>query len=193
MIDVLNNKQDKLIAGSGITIGSDGKTISSSGKEYTAGNGIEISADGVISTKAPSEITVYSPIVVGTSDASGDISTSSTTTATELTIVNFGTGKRTTNSYSIPITNSLRKFSTKNKILASSNYLYISPIDFPSFLKPVNGSSVNLSIIVLDGEFSSLTTFNITITDTNTFSIKIPSKTMLRDGNLSAYLINASW
>lgn len=49
MIDVLNNKQDKLIAGSGITIGSDGKTISSSGKEYTAGDGIQISSDGVIS------------------------------------------------------------------------------------------------------------------------------------------------
>ena len=42
LIDVLNNKQDKLIAGSGITIASDGKTISSSGKEYTAGDGIQI-------------------------------------------------------------------------------------------------------------------------------------------------------
>ena len=30
MIDVLNNKQDKLIAGDGITIANDGKTISSS-------------------------------------------------------------------------------------------------------------------------------------------------------------------
>jgi len=30
LIDVLNNKQDKLIAGSGITIAADGKTISSS-------------------------------------------------------------------------------------------------------------------------------------------------------------------
>ncbi len=193
LIDVLNNKQDKLIAGSGISIASDGKTISSSGKEYTAGDGIQISSDGVISTKAPSEITVYSPIIIGTSDASGDISTSSTTTNTELTVVNFGTGKRTINSYSIPITNSLRKFSTKNKTLASTNYLYVYPNNFPSFLKPVNGSSVSLSIIVLDGEFSSLTTFNKTITDTNSFSIRIPSKTMLRDGNLSAYLINANW
>ena len=50
LIDVLNNKQDKLIAGSGIQIASDGKTISASGgKEYTAGDGIQISSDGVIS------------------------------------------------------------------------------------------------------------------------------------------------
>ena len=33
LIDVLNNKQDKLIAGSGITIASDGKTISSDGEK----------------------------------------------------------------------------------------------------------------------------------------------------------------
>ncbi len=38
LIDVLNNKQDKLIAGSGITIASDGKTISSSGKKWKLSN-----------------------------------------------------------------------------------------------------------------------------------------------------------
>lgn len=42
LITSVAGKQDKLIAGSGITIGSDGKTISSSGKEYIAGNGIQI-------------------------------------------------------------------------------------------------------------------------------------------------------
>lgn len=193
LITSVAGKQDKLVAGSGITIGSDGKTISASGKEYTAGSGIQISSDGVISTKTPTEINEYSPIVLGSVDASGDISTASTTTATEITIVNFGTGKRTTNSYSIPTTNSLRKFSTKNKVLASNSYLYINPNDFPSFLQPVNGSAVNLSIIVLDGEFSSLISTNLTITSIQNYSIKIPSKTMLRNGNLTAYLINASW
>ncbi len=47
------SKQDKLIAGTGVTIASDGKTISASGKEYTAGSGITISSSGVISTTIP--------------------------------------------------------------------------------------------------------------------------------------------
>lgn len=45
-----SGKQDKLIAGTGVTIAKDGKTISASGKDYTAGSGIQISSDGVIST-----------------------------------------------------------------------------------------------------------------------------------------------
>lgn len=58
-----SSKQDKLIAGTGVTIASDGKTISASGKEYTAGSGISISSDGVISTTVP--IGTYSvPLIV---------------------------------------------------------------------------------------------------------------------------------
>nr|DAP43249.1 MAG TPA: hypothetical protein [Bacteriophage sp.] len=193
LITSVAGKQDKLIAGSGISIASDGKTISSSGKEYTAGDGIQISSDGVISTKVPSEITVYAPIVVGTLNVEGALR-SDASGVTSSTIVNFGTGKHTTNSYSISITNSLRNFSSKNRLLASTGYLYVDPKNFPSYITtPSSSSPVNLSFVVLDSDFVSLTTFNKTITSTSSFSITIPSNTKMRTGNLSAYLINASW
>lgn len=188
---LVEGKQDKLIAGSGITIAADGKTISSTGGNgYTAGDGIQISSDGVISTKAPSEITVYSPIVLGFVNATNDIRY--TTTDTELTVVNFGTGKRTTNSYSIPITNSLKKFNSKNGILASTQYINITPSNLPSFL-PKDGTSINLSILVLDGQFVSLGTYNAIVTSNRGSTITVPNNTKVRDGSLSAYLINVNW
>ena len=70
LIDILNNKQDKLIAGSGITIAADGKTISSSGKEYTAGSGITIDDSGVISTTVP--IGTYNTPLMASAHCSND-------------------------------------------------------------------------------------------------------------------------
>lgn len=56
MQDALNTKQDKLIAGANISIGSDGKTISATDTKYIAGENINISVQNEISaidTKYP--------------------------------------------------------------------------------------------------------------------------------------------
>lgn len=188
LIDVLNNKQDKLIAGSGIQIASDGKTISSSGKEYAAGSGIQISSDGVISVVNPSEINVYSPIILGKMSTNFRSGMGS---GKEITRVQFGTGKRTYTSYSIPITNTEKSYSTINGLVYSSS-ISIKTVDFPDWLKPVDGKSVNLSMIILDSQFSLIGTANKTITNTNNFSISF-GQVNARDGELTVYLINASF
>ena len=187
---IKTNKQDKLIAGTNITIGTDGKTISASGgKEYTAGEGINISADGIISTKAPTEITVYSPVVLYNKTYPNSVSQS---TSDQVTTITFGTGKRTVNSYSIPTTNKLTTFSTKN---ISTQQYYFKYIDFvyPDFIP--RDKTVNINVIVLDSEYSMIHTEskNIIINNlTDTDYLNIPLSTP-RNKNWSVYLINASW
>lgn len=190
LITSVAGKQDKLIAGSGITIGSDGKTVSASGKEYTAGNGINISADGVISTKAPSEITVYSPIILFTRNYESDLRAGQ---SKQLTTVSFGTGKRTTNSYSIPVNNSLKTFNTVNKILATWESIEFNSLNFPNFIP--KDIPVHLSIIVLDNNYSLITTVskNISLNDMGGHYIRIESNANARDGNFTFYLTNVSW
>ena len=187
---IKTNKQDKLIAGTNITIGTDGKTISASGgKEYTAGEGINISADGIISTKAPTEITVYSPVVLYSKTYPNSVSQS---TSDQVTTVTFGTGKRTVNSYSIPTTNKLTTFSTKNIITQKYYFKYIDFV-YPDFIP--RDKTVNINVIVLDSEYSMIHTEskNIIINNlTDTDYLNIPLSTP-RNKNWSVYLINASW
>ena len=187
---IKTNKQDKLIAGTNITIGTDGKTISASGgKEYTAGEGINISADGIISTKAPTEITVYSPVVLYSKTYPNSVSQS---TSDQVTTVTFGTGKRTVNSYSIPTTNKLTTFSTKNIITQKYYFKYIDFV-YPDFIP--RDKTVNINVIVLDSEYSMIHTEskNIIINNlTDTDYLNIPLSTP-RNKNWSVYLINANW
>lgn len=151
-------KQDKLIAGTNITIASDGKTISASGKEYTAGSGITISSSGVISTTVPTSQTISSPISIGSGYISGSANISTATTT--LQKVSFSTGQVTSNLYSIPYTST--SVSNKGIYKVPSNtyvYAYRSKVGnlFPEDV------SLNISCIVLDDRNYLITSGSITL------------------------------
>lgn len=188
------NKQQKLIAGSGITIDSDG-TIRSSGKEYTAGNGIQISSDGVISTIVPIG-TYTSPFVVSASILNnvklsitkvnlsnfctkievkrfGDVVTSN------LSNVESSTTKETSFAYSstnkecqikINLSPILGKISRKNCVLdvlfdSHSDNSYKQPSGHDNFYL---GGTRYLNYSPFDGELvNGYLTVNITITESN--------------------------
>ncbi len=182
------SKQDKLIAGTNITIASDGKTISASGKEYTAGEGIAISDDGVISTTIPTQQIISSPTSIGSYTYYGR----GTTYSKSMTKISFSTGKISINNYSIQYSTSTV---TSSDLYSASLSLSLQ-IYRPAFI-PLNASGI-MTILALDSKYDLVgqSTFNFSSGDdyaTSIGTIDLGSIAYLPAGQVTAYLVSANW
>lgn len=133
-------KQDKLTAGKNITI-ADNVISAKGGETYVAGEGIKI--EGNVISAINTSVPVYSPLIVGSVEAD----TGGSSTQVECNIVSFGTGSKSSGSYSLPYSTTKQTLSGINDVPQLKASTLNTQLDFSSLGIPNKNVSYNLIII----------------------------------------------